>query len=179
MKDLLIFTLIIVVVMLVGIWMFTSGLENLRPGIASRTWPSTTGHVTTKAVEAYVVSAEDGDYTRYRLAVSYEFDVYDHTYKGSRVHIGDPGFARATDASQLLQKLTGDSECQVFYDPYDPNNCTLVKGLDFETLAGTLLGLLGGLILFAGGGFIISYFVLTGKWKKLLDSASHHPSDQF
>jgi hypothetical protein len=178
MKSLLILALTVVILLLVGIWAFSSGLKNLLPGIASRTWPSTTGHVTSQAVEAYEVSTEDGTYTRYRPAVNYEFDVYDHTYQGSRVRIGDPGFDQATDASQLLAKLTGDSECQVFYDPYDPNNCTLLKGLGFTTLAETVLALVGGLMFSACGGFLTFHLVRNANWRKFLDIASHHPSDQ-
>ena len=175
MKARLTLGLIILVLFLVGIWAFKSSLGKLGPGIASRTWPSIPGHVTNHKIEAYEVTnhGDSGEtYTRYRPAVNYNFRVYDHTYQGTRVRIGEPGFKTKAGASRLLQKLTDDSQCQVFYDPYDPNNCTLVKGVDVMTLVESVLALLGGIIAFAAGGFLIFVCIPKGNWKKFRDTDS-------
>jgi hypothetical protein len=55
----------------------------------------------------------------------------------------------------------------VFYDPHDPNNCTLVKGVDVMTLVESGLALLGGLLALTAGGFLILVFIPKVIWKKL------------
>jgi hypothetical protein len=160
MKHLFQVALAIVAFLVIGAWIINIGLRNLLPGLASRTWPSTPGHVTSQEVETYEVtdhSDSGGTRTFFRPAVDYTFHVYDHTYKGTRVRIGEPGFKTQAGASRLLQKVTDESQCQVFYDPYDPNNCTLVKGIDLMTLLGSLFTLLGGLTVMAVAVSLFSF----------------------
>ena len=181
MKKLLQVTLTIAAFLVIGGWIINLGLRNLLPGIASRTWPSTTGHITSQKVEAYEVTNHGdsgGTYKRYRPAVKYQFHVYKHIYQGSRVRIGEPGFKQSPGAARLLSSLTDESQCQVFYDPYDPNNCTLVKGMDIMTLTESVFTLLGGLTVMAVGGFIIFLSLRNGNWRHWFDDDNQIAGDK-
>ena len=137
-----------------GIWLLLSGSADLAHGFASRRWPAVEGTVVRRELETYKTSAESGPSTLHRILVSYEFSAYGYTYQGNRLRFRDAGFGSPREANEYLGRLVHDSRCQVFYQPNDPNESTLVTGVRAGALVECLLLLAVGLVFVALGVYI-------------------------
>ena len=154
MNRLLLRLLLVLCPVTLGGWLLLSGSDDLASGYASRSWPAEEGTVLRRELETYKTSAESGPSTLHRILVSYEFSVYGYTYQGSRLRFRDAGFGSPREANEYLGRLVHDSRCQVFYQPNDPNESTLVTGVRAGALVECLLLLAVGFVLVALGVYI-------------------------
>ena len=147
MKDALWVFFFISVMVITGLVVILNCYKDVSEGIASWKWPATTGQVGSQEIQSYETHSDDGVTTRYRVVINYEFHVYGYLYRGKRLRIGKGGYRDQRDASDALEMLIDGSQCKVFYNPYDPNNCTLIKGarvqLFFAPAGGLMLILFG------------------------------------
>ena len=134
------------VILVTGLVFILNRYKDVSEGIASRKWPATTGKVVSQEIQSYEINSESGVMTRYRVVINYEFHVYGYLYRGTRLRIGKGGYEDQSDASDALERLIDGSQCKVFYNPYDPNNCTLIQGVRAELFLAPTVGLM--LILF-------------------------------
>ena len=135
------------VILVTGLVLILNRYKDVSEGIASREWPATTGKVVSQEIQSYKIYSDDGGTTLYRVVINYEFHVYGYLYRGTRLRIGKGGYEDQSDASDALERLIDGSQCKVFYNPSDPNNCTLIKGarvqLFFAPAGGLMLILFG------------------------------------
>ena len=137
-----------------GVWLLSLGSTDLAHGFDSRSWPAVEGTIVRRELETYKTSAESGPSTLHRILVSYEFSVYGYTYQGSRLRFRDAGFGSPREAHEYLGRLVHDSRCQVFYQPNDTNESTLVTGVRAGALVECLLLLAVGFVLVALGVYV-------------------------
>ena len=147
MKSILWVVLFIAITFLTGLVLILTSYKDMSEGIASRKWPATTGKVTSQEIQSYKIYSDDGGTTLYRVVINYEFHVYGYLYRGTRLRIGKGGYEDQSDASDALERLIDGSQCKVFYNPSDPNNCTLIQGARAKLFLAPTLGLM--LILFS------------------------------
>ena len=137
-----------------GVWLLSLGSTDLAHGFASRSWPAVEGTIVRRELETYKTSAESGPSTLHRIIVSYDFSVYGYTYQGNRLRFRDAGFGSPREAHEYLGRLVHDSRCQVFYQPNDPNESTLVTVVRAGALVECLLLLAVGVVLVALGVYV-------------------------
>ncbi len=153
MKDVLWVFFFISVMLVTGLVVILNCYKDVSEGIASRKWPATTGQVISQEIESYDTYSDDTVTTRYRVVINYEFHVYGSLYQGTRLRIGKGGYGYQSDANDALERLIDGSQCKVFYDPHDPNNCTLIQGARIR------------LFFAPAGGLMLILFSLWLTWK--------------
>jgi hypothetical protein len=88
-------------------------------------------------------------------AVEYEFSVGGHKVRGNRIAIGDDSGGANTEAT--LRRYTVGAAVTVYYDPANPKNCVLERGVP-EGVGKGLVIIVGFVVVFAA----IVYWLVTG-----------------
>lgn len=135
----------------IGLLLIAAGLQTIRLGFGSRNWPSVDAIVTATGVS--VSSGGEESDTTYTPQITYEYDVDDTAYVGSRYSFGstkDPSFKSREQAEAWLEEhCPVDSRIAVHYDPDQPGISVVEPGVWrslFTILAG--VAFLGGAALF-------------------------------
>lgn len=90
----------------------------------TRSWMETTGTVLSSSVKTW-----PGSHNPRTLAlISYQYTVGDQTYRSDRVDFGDPSDSRGT-AGRLVAQYPAGASIPVIYNPNDPGEATLTRGL--------------------------------------------------
>ncbi len=87
--------------------------------------------------------------------VEYEFSVGGHKIRGNRIGIGEDSGGANTEAT--LRHYTVGAAVTVYYDPANPKNCVLERGVP-EGIGKAMAILAGVVVVFAG----IIYWLITG-----------------
>ncbi len=117
-----------------GVIFVAVGIDGYRDGQATKSWPTTTGHVISADVQEKVETRRDmNDRPRtertYTPAVRYEYTVGAQTYLGHRVKADDYG-GGADRAYGIVNRYPAGTTLTVFYDPDDPDQAVLETGAD-------------------------------------------------
>lgn len=101
--------------------------------IQSNGFPSVKGMVTRS--ESHRTGSGKGGQPMMSIGLTFDFKVGDKTYSGSQYRFGSnsTGFD-ARYASSVVQPLPVGREVEVFYNPTDPQDCVLSRGLDGSDL---------------------------------------------
>lgn len=132
--------------MIVGGVVLVLGIRNSVHGIASASWPTTTGVVESSYVNDYTDS--DGD-TMYEAIVMYTYVAEDHNYTADKVRFGEVNSSSSRPAYRTVEKYPVGTQVTVSYDPDDPGTAVLEPG--FKAGNFLLLGI-GGLFTLIGLG---------------------------
>ena len=132
------------------------GIHGLALGFASRSWPSTEGHITQSKVERRTDTEPiGGERIRfsgpaYYAVVAYEFTVDGATYKADRVASADIGGGEA-HARRIAERYPKGSDVRVYYMPENPSTCLLEPGFQGQAFIFPSIGLF---VLLLGGVFL-------------------------
>jgi hypothetical protein len=85
--------------------------------------------------------------------VAYVFSVGGKEYHGNRIAFGETG---GSEIDAMLSKYPAGKEVTVFYDPRNPKECVLERGIPSFVFSGCLL-----LTAMAAGGVVFIYFAAT------------------
>jgi hypothetical protein len=132
----------------------------------AKSWSETAGRVVVSTVKArHHQFAGEPTTVRNEPLIRYEFTVADKLYRGSRIAIGDDSGGANTEAT--LERFPEGATVTVYFDPADPTNCVLERGVPDGVARGcaVLLALAATLV---GAG----YFLLTTGLRVL---AQHVP----
>lgn len=107
-------------------------------------WPCVTGTVSTSRVEEYYdPSGDDGNRTKYRPNISYDFLVGDREYRGYRVDAAPKGAGWRSHAESMVERYPVGKQVTVHYDPANPRECILEAATAPAWAAGiTVVGVL-------------------------------------
>ncbi len=132
------------------------GFFQAKEAMDSGSWPSSDGKVISKTIDIKHSRDSDGNReTSYIPKIEYEFRVDDKLYRGDRLRIGQTSYSSKAKASAAMKALTQKSQCIVFYNPEDPETCTLEAGLKFHH------------VLFIAFGLLFSVLGIGGAWLML------------
>jgi hypothetical protein len=121
-------------------------------------WTQTTGRIMRSEIEArHHRFGNDAETVKNVPAVEYEFKAGARTVRGSRIGIGDDAGRANTEAT--LARYPVGAQVAVFYDPEDPKNCVLERGVPQGV---TAQGCLGALAVLAAFGGAIYWLVTRG-----------------
>lgn len=140
--------------LLSGMSSIGEGIEVLRFGDASLSWPSVTGRIEDSSLVSE--EAESGSLTR--AVIEYSYTVNGATYRSTRIGFGDFGAGPGTHAEELVSKYPKNAEVSVYYLVSDPKVATLRQGKRYDPWPTIFIGL--G---FAVLGLIIGY----AGWRSL------------
>jgi hypothetical protein len=118
-------------------------------------WSSAVGRIV-KSSTAAARHRSAGEATTVKTvpAVEYEFSVGGRKVKGNRISIGEDSGGANTEAT--LRRYTVGAAVTVYYDPANPKNCVLERGVP-EGVGKGLAIIVGGVVVFAG----IVYWLVT------------------
>jgi hypothetical protein len=108
-----------------GVALVWSEVQNLRFGLASRSWPSVKGEVIERGVDpgAAMIRADSS------LRLVYRYSVRGAEYRSLRIdYVGRYGGDSTKVSPGLLRYAMGHTVA-VFYDPHDPTRAVLEPGI--------------------------------------------------
>lgn len=134
---------------------FIYGMFILTRAKRSATWPSTKAMMERSALKAL---RKTQIIPRYVADVSYTFTVDGKRYRGDVVAFGmNYFFANRTIAQVLIERYPAGKSVDVYYDPKQPDICTLEPGVTWRSYLPLLVS--AGLLLATGPIYLMySYF---------------------
>jgi hypothetical protein len=113
------------IIMLIGASLWSMYLVSLiLEGIETREWPEVTGAVISSKGQRI-----DHNKERYILEIEYEYAVDGKSYYSKRVSSSNK-MLTLSEKDELLGQYKPQSEVSVYYDPANPKDAYLIKGLD-------------------------------------------------
>jgi hypothetical protein len=113
------------IIMLIGASLWSMYLVSLiLEGIETREWPEVTGAVISSKGQRI-----DHNKERYILEIEYEYAVDGKSYYSKRVSSSNK-MLTLSEKDELLRQYKPQSEVSVYYDPANPKEAYLIKGLD-------------------------------------------------
>lgn len=127
----------------VGLMMIFKTGSGVVDGMASRTWPKTSGNVTqSHVVTEWVRRRKSGSKRVYRHQFEFTYRVDNENYVGSRVEFLEGNtFSYQSDAHSQQKKYPVGSRVEVFYSPDDPTLCVLRPGFHISSVLVIFMGL--------------------------------------
>jgi hypothetical protein len=113
------------IIMLIGASLWSMYLVSLiLEGMETREWPEVTGAVISSKGQRI-----DHNKERYILEIEYEYAVDGKSYYSKRVSSSNK-MLTLSEKDELLRQYKPQSEVSVYYDPANPKEAYLIKGLD-------------------------------------------------
>jgi len=139
----------------VGAAMIVAGLYLSTLGRRTRAFTHTPGRVVVSRVEEIPAPAEEGG-PKFRPVVRYAYEVRGRTYESERISYGAAARADTTDpeeARRAVARHPVGSDVEVWFDPGDPRQSVLVRGVSSLQVA---LAVALGLALLGAGLFALA-----------------------
>lgn len=110
---------------LFGCYLLRHAVRNLGWATTSEHWPETRGQLT--KVQLWGKRRVAGEmHDAQNLSVNYEFEVAGKPFRASRIAFYSLVYP---ETLTFAEKHPNGSELSVFYDPENPENCALVRGV--------------------------------------------------
>ena len=111
------------------------GFMQAGEAFRSGAWSSVEGKVVRTEVKRNVSRNSDGrSRVSYSPVLEYHFQVGDRIFHGHRMQILGHGYNSRRAASHAIKELITDNRCLVYYNPTDPEQCSLKVGLEARHL---------------------------------------------
>lgn len=138
-----------------GLGVAVIGFIQAGEAFQSGAWSSVDGKVVRTEVKRNVSRNSDGrSRVSYSAVLEYHFQVGDRIFHGHRMQIPGTGYNSRRAASHAIKELITDNRCLVYYNPTDPEQCSLKVGLEARHLHVPAIGFgccLIGLLAQVGG----------------------------
>ena len=128
---------VLLLVIFGGGYFFLLGLRNVWRGIASASWPRTTGTVVQSSTQKNVTYDKEKkkDDVMYEANISFQYHVNGHDYTTSTLHFGQTfGSGSPADAELRHIRYPEGSELPIAYNPSHPEIAAAEPGFDLEAL---------------------------------------------
>lgn len=134
--------------MLAGIVLIVIGSINIYRAYSTYSWPSVQGYITFSGIESHTRTYTDSTTNRlrneniYNAQINYDYVINGITYSNDDVKVGGTiGTNTKVWARELLNKYPQEKIVDVYYNPEDPLQSVLEKGLQLSTWFSLGLGL--------------------------------------
>jgi hypothetical protein len=109
---------------------FVSSVTGFVQAKRTKGWSETTGKVISSNVRARVETSEDSGPTAYYTPWSkYTYMVDGESYKGDRITYNTLEYYTAKPAHSVVDHISANREISVFYNPGDPQQSVLIRGV--------------------------------------------------
>lgn len=109
------------------------GLVEVRAALAAEGWPTAEGVVESSEVRSEISEVRQNNRTRrmlvYAAAVTYRFTVDGTTHQGERIRFASFTSSSPELAERDVARFPVGSRVPVHYDPADPGQCVLERGI--------------------------------------------------
>lgn len=133
---------------LVGIVFIVIGSNNIYRAYKTSNWPSVQGHITSSEITSHSSTYTDTATNSvrneivYNAQINYDYVINGITYSNDEVKVGGTiGTNTTAWAREVLNKYPQEKSVNVYYNPEDPYQSVLEKGLHFSTWFSLGLGL--------------------------------------
>ena len=125
--------------------------------VRMQSWRTVQGQLLSAEVESYQSQNEDGGYTTmYRPKISYQYQLGNQTYTGSRGRQSSAGSSNSEGAYKLVGRVKHEQNrsqsITIWYNPHDPHESIYDKTLDIRFLV--VMALFSGTFILAGLGIM-------------------------
>ncbi|NDY95428.1 DUF3592 domain-containing protein [Wenzhouxiangella limi] len=128
-----------VLILLMGLALVQDRVRLLLAGQQSHDWPTVTGEVVDATVTA-LAGTQVG--LGWRVQISYDYEVDDRSFTGSRLRFSRRLGGRTRDqAEQAVVSYVPGGPIEVHYDPEQPARSVIVPGPDRRAWFGLIVGL--------------------------------------
>lgn len=138
-----------------GLCMACLGFTEVYRGYRSYRWPSTSGVIISSSVQFLPASEDSID--KYFRKIAYEYEVQKNWLQGDRIRFGEePGSSYRSYAAEWVAKHGVGAAVTVYYDPDNPAEAVLERGISVSSLQLPALG-----AIFLGvGSTMVAYWLL-------------------
>ncbi|HIH42313.1 TPA: DUF3592 domain-containing protein [Candidatus Woesearchaeota archaeon] len=160
-KTLVLFAIVFT---LVGLTATAYGSYIIKDARHSLEWPGVEGIIIGSRIEKMESYESDGSrQVTYYPRIAYFYNISDKSFTSNRVSFGEYWSSNIKHSEEVVAKYPLDARISVYYDPNNPENSVLEKGLSW----GIYFVLLFGLVFLAVGIFFGVVFFYKRKKKKL------------
>jgi len=126
-----------------GILIFYKGSHDVYYSLRTYTWPSVEGKIVFSRVERVW---HPGQSPTYYPQIQYVYLVEGKEYRGKVVFFSEYGTGSTAGAQATIDKYPEGKIVAVYYNPKDPQNAVLERGLHWPSFALILFGLIFGAV---------------------------------
>lgn len=145
-----------------GAYITTRATHGIVQAVRAQSWQEGSARV----LEAKMVPKKKTGRRSWRLndtvQVHYQFQALGRTYHGNTIHFEYDGFQPKEKHAQIFARLKAARQIRVFYNPQQPDQNTLSRGVDEVLIQQFCIGLI--LILFACLTALVLVGPLTRRW---------------
>ncbi len=140
----------LVIMAIIGLALTFLGITKIKKATEAKSWPVTTGTVTSSEVKGG---------TKYYPSVTYTYNVDSVVYNSNIISYINFSTKNRSVVEEFLKKYSLDSEIKVFYNDSEPSDAILVPGIN----TGYIVLLAFGIVLLAIFIFSVIFFKLDLK----------------
>jgi hypothetical protein len=122
---------------IVGAALVILSIRNAVKGSATRNWQRTSGRM----LRSFVLVANTDEGEAHTATVEYEYTVAGAVFKGTRLRFGQTGSWNRAHAEHLLAPYPAESSVDVFFDPRNPADAVLRRGVSWGNVLIFLAGM--------------------------------------
>lgn len=127
---------------LAGLVIIGFGIRTLVRAWRTTTWQKTTARLLEASVEETVQTSNKRNRLAYEVQVKYEYDAGGRPLNGTTIAHSYMATHQRDQHDQLLETLKSIPHLTVYYDPLEPEKCTLVPGVDGGSFFGLAIGIM-------------------------------------
>lgn len=154
------------IIIFTGIFALSISGKAFKLSIASKTWPSTQGIITSTEVVREDFGSGTKRRTSYHPVVRYSYAVDMKSFNSDVISFANSGTRFRNDANTIIAKYPVNSNVEVYYDSSLPEIAVLEPGLTFTIIFKTLVAGCLGLL-----------FVISGAWAIIRRVVEHMKKD--
>jgi Protein of unknown function (DUF3592) len=147
-----------------GVGLSTADALDYKQGLASQQWAETAGKILEHQI---TLLHPEGKAVSYKVAIAYLYHVKNEEFRGTRMAFPDNCEVKERDSHRLLERFEPSKEIVVYYDPQQPSNSTLAKGVEIN---GYLEKLIRDVVLLAIPLAVLICYLSGHKKSKVEDS---------
>jgi MFS superfamily sulfate permease-like transporter len=124
-----------------GIALLAFGAVEFKRALASKSWPSVTGAITSSSIQKKQTRKNNRTVISYYPRVQYRYTVAGKTHSADRIAFGGTAGGSRSKAQKIVNQYPSGKTLPVYYDPDDPSVAALETGHSLMAIVIILAGL--------------------------------------
>lgn len=131
----------VVLFILTSAWNFISSVTHFVQAKRTKTWSETTGEVISYNIKTREEHDDHGTTTYYSPTLKYAYKADGQSYEGGHIAYNALEYSTRDAANRVVAQLNADGQIPVYYNPGDPQQSVLVRGVLVSDTAYQRMGL--------------------------------------